>query len=220
MEEPITLPVRKARALLDELGVRENTIVMFASDNGATFDIGGADSPFFESCGPFRGRKGSVWEGGIRVPLIANWPGEIAPGQVSDHLSAFWDLMETCAELAGADSPRNDGISFAPTLLGEGEQRQHRYLYWEFPGYRGQQAMRWGKWKAVRRNLVSGEVRTQLFDLEVDPGEANDLSQNKPRVLIQMEAWMEEAHTPSAEYPLQVIDASFSVSSRFPQSAE
>lgn len=206
--------------LLNELGVRENTIVMFASDNGATFDIGGADSPFFESCGPFRGRKGSVWEGGIRVPLIANWPGQIAPGQVSDHLSAFWDLMETCADLAGTEAPRNDGISLVPTLLGRGEQEQHRYLYWEFPGYRGQQAMRWGKWKAVRRNLVSGKVRTQLFDLDIDPGEARDLSANKPEVLRQMEAWMNEAHTPSAEYPLQVIDATFSVSKRFPKKSQ
>ncbi|MCH2101866.1 MAG: arylsulfatase [Planctomycetes bacterium] len=201
--------------LLNELGVRENTIVMFASDNGATFDIGGADSPFFDSCGPFRGRKGSVWEGGIRVPLIANWPGKIEAGKVSDHLSAFWDLMETCAELAGIEAPRNDGISFLPTLLGKGKQQQHRYLYWEFPGYRGQQAMRWGRWKAVRRNLVSGEIRTQLFDIREDPGESRDLSLSQSEVLAQMEVWMEEAHTPSAEYPLQSIDAEFSISSSF-----
>ncbi|MAW62055.1 MAG: hypothetical protein CMJ94_14655 [Planctomycetes bacterium] len=201
--------------LLDELGVRENTVVMFASDNGATFDIGGADSPFFASCGPFRGRKGSVWEGGLRVPLIANWPGKIAPGGVSDHVSAFWDLMPTFAELAGVEAPSNDGISFAPTLLGRGEQEEHAYLYWEFPGYRGQQAIRAGKWKAVRRNLVSGEVQTQLYDLEADPAESRDRASDKLQVLLQLEVWMEEAHRPSPEYPLQAIDQDFSISTRF-----
>jgi arylsulfatase A-like enzyme len=203
--------------LLDELGLRENTIVMFASDNGATFDIGGADSPFFESCGPFRGRKGSVYEGGIRVPLIANWPGKIEAGQVSDHISAFWDVLPTCADLAGVDVPaRVDGISFLPILLDVGVQQQHEYLYWEFPGYRGQQALRWGDWKAVRRNLVTGEIKTQLYNLASDPGEARDLSANKPEVLSQIERWMSEAHTPSPEYPLQAIDRGAFLSSRFP----
>ena len=172
-------------------------------------------SPFFASCGPFRGRKGSVWEGGLRVPLIANWPGKIAPGGVSDHVSAFWDLMPTFAELAGVEAPSNDGISFAPTLLGRGEQEEHAYLYWEFPGYRGQQAIRAGKWKAVRRNLVSGEVQTQLYDLEADPAESRDRASDKLQVLLQLEVWMEEAHRPSPEYPLQAIDQDFSISTRF-----
>jgi arylsulfatase A-like enzyme len=203
--------------LIDELGLRENTIVMFASDNGATFDIGGADSPFFESCGPFRGRKGSVYEGGIRVPLIANWPGKIEAGQVSNHISAFWDVLPTCADLAGVNVPAGvDGISFLPSLLDVGVQLQHEYLYWEFPGYRGQQALRWGDWKAVRRNLVTGEIKTQLYNLANDPGEARDLSANKPGVLSQVERWMSEAHTPSPEYPLQAIDSGASLSNRFP----
>jgi arylsulfatase A-like enzyme len=101
-------------------------------------------------------------------------------------------------------------------LLDVGVQQQHEYLYWEFPGYRGQQALRWGDWKAVRRNLVTGEIKTQLYNLASDPGEARDLSANKPEVLSQIERWMSEAHTPSPEYPLQAIDRGAFLSSRFP----
>lgn len=207
--------------LLEELELRDDTLIMFSSDNGATFDIGGADSPFFESCGPFRGRKGSVFEGGLRVPLIASWPGKVPAGEVSDHVAAFWDLMPTFAELAGAEIPATtDGLSFLPTLLGMGEQATHRYLYWEFPGYRGQQALRAGRWKAVRRNLADGVVRTQLFDLLEDPAESVDLASQEPELLSQLEAWMAEAHSPSPEYPLQAIDAGNRFSSRFPHFQE
>lgn len=192
--------------LLEELGLRERTLVLFSSDNGATFDIGGADSPFFNSTGPFRGRKGSVWEGGLRVPLIANWPGAIQPGQLSDHICATWDLMPTFAELAGVRVEGVDGLSFVAELTGRGEQLEAPYLYWEFPGYRGQQALRMGNWKAVRRNLVSGEIRTQLYNLEDDPAESRDLAAQNLDLVTQMEALMEEAHEPSAEYPLPAVD--------------
>ncbi|NOR15444.1 MAG: sulfatase-like hydrolase/transferase, partial [Candidatus Aminicenantes bacterium] len=139
-------------ALLVELGLDENTLVMFSSDNGPTY-TGGADTSFFKSAGPLRGLKGSVYEGGIRVPLIARWPGQIRAGSTSTHVSAFWDVMPTLCDIAGRDSPRNtDGTSFSATLLGK-PQPQPNYLYWEFLGYGGQQAVRMGNWKAVRTGL-------------------------------------------------------------------
>jgi arylsulfatase A-like enzyme len=108
-------------ALVEELGLEDDTLIIFASDNGPTYDrLGGSDSDFFESAGPFRGRKGSVYEGGIRVPMVARWTGHIEPGTVTDHISAFWDVMPTMCDLAGVPIPDHvDGISFAPTLLGE-----------------------------------------------------------------------------------------------------
>lgn len=194
-------------ALLEELGLRERTLVVFTSDNGPTFDIGGADSPFFDSTGPFRGRKGSVFEGGLRVPLIASQPGQVDGGRVVDHVAAFEDILPTFAELAGATVPEGlDGLSFVPTLLGEGEQRERPYLYWEFASYRGQQAVREGRWKAVRRNLVDGEIRTMLFDLEADPAESVDRAAEFPEVVDRLEGRMRAEHRFSPEYPLPAVD--------------
>ncbi len=125
--------------LIKSLGLDENTLVMFSSDNGPTFNrLGGSDSDFFASAGPFKGLKGSLYEGGIRVPLVARWPGKITPGQESSHLSAFWDIMPTLADISGTTAPEGiDGISIAPTLLGNETQQSHELLYWEFPGYGG-----------------------------------------------------------------------------------
>ena len=126
--------VGRLLALLEELGLDEDTLVMFTSDNGATFN-GGTDRPFFHSNGDLRGGKCEVYEGGIRVPLVARWPGRIAPGTTSDHVSAFWDMLPTFAEAAGAVTPANtDGISLLPTLTGQGLQSEHEYLYWEYFG--------------------------------------------------------------------------------------
>ena len=135
--------------LLKEIGLDDNTLVMFSSDNGPTYDrLGGTDSEFFESNGPLSGLKGSVYEGGMRVPLIARWPGKIPAGRVTDHLAAFYDVMPTLAEVAGATPPADgDGISPA-TLTGRGQQKQHEFLLWEFHGYGGQQAVRWAAGKA------------------------------------------------------------------------
>jgi arylsulfatase A len=192
---------------LQALGLDRSTIVMFASDNGATFDIGGADSPFFESAGPLRGRKGSVWEGGIRVPLVVRWPGRIEPGRVTDHVSAFWDLLPTLTDLAGLDAPVGlDGISFAPTLRGQGRQRTHPYLYWEFPGDSGQQAVRLGDWKGVRRRMRERNTTIALYDLATDVGEQHDVAAEHPEIVQRIERIMREAHTPSNEFPLPVLD--------------
>ncbi|MHC4770035.1 MAG: arylsulfatase [Planctomycetota bacterium] len=193
--------------LLTRLDLDDDTIVMFSSDNGATYDIGGADSPFFESCGPLRGRKGSVWEGGIRVPLVARWPDRIAPGRVTDHVSAFWDLLPTLMDLADLDPPAGlDGISFAPTLLGEGGQRASEYLYWEFPGYSGQQAVRLGDWKGVRQQMRKGNTAIALFNLADDVGERNDVAPLHPEIVERIERIMREAHTPSRKFPMPLLD--------------
>jgi arylsulfatase A-like enzyme len=186
---------------LDELGLRETTLVVFTSDNGPTY-AGGADSAFFDSARPFRsdsGRgKGSVYEGGIRVPMIASWPGHIAPGTTTDHVSAFWDVLPTLCEIGGATVPDDiDGISFAPVLLGRADgQSPHEFLYWEFPSYGGQQAVRLGKWKGVRRNMFDGNMTVELYDLESDL-EEEDVSAEHPEVVARIEAIMEREHTPS-----------------------
>jgi len=190
---------------LDELGLRDKTVIMFTSDNGpAWVDLawGGADSVFFDSARPFRsdrGRgKGTVYEGGIRVPMIASWPGHIAPGTTTDHPSAFWDVLPTLAEIAGAPVPGDiDGLSFVPVLLGQADaQARHDYLYWEFPSYGGQQAVRLGKWKGIRRNMFEGNMKVELFDLENDL-EENDVAAEHPEVVAEIEAIMEREHTPS-----------------------
>jgi len=157
--------VGRIMALVKQLGLDGNTLVIFTSDNGPTYGrLSGADSTFFNSTGGLRGRKASLYEGGIRVPLIARWPGHVAPGSVTDHVAAFWDLLPTLAELTGAQPPSAiDGISFAPTLLGRDDaQKQHPWLYWEFPGYGGQQAVRLGHWKAVRRGILRSGVARKV----------------------------------------------------------
>ncbi len=195
-------------ALLKELGLDENTIVMFSSDNGPAFErLGGADSDFFESAGPFRGRKGTLLEGGIRIPLVARWPGEIRPGSVSGHISAFWDILPTFAELAGATAPEGiDGISFVPTLLGSSSQTRHDYLYWEFIAYGGQQAVRMGDWKGLRRDIKkTKQLNTALYNLAKDPGESINLAKKHPAILAKIEQIMEDARTPSGVFPFPEI---------------
>jgi len=187
--------------LLDELGLADDTLVMFSSDNGPTY-AGGADSTFFESAGPFRGLKGSTYEGGIRVPMIARWPGHIEAGAVSEHMSAFHDVLPTVAEAAGVEHTAVDGVSFLPALTGK-EQPQHEYLYWE---YNGQQALRTARWKAVRPRLKKGETKLQLFDLEADIAESKNVAGEHPEVVKQLEALMTAAHTPSMDFPLPTID--------------
>lgn len=208
--------VGKIMTLVKDLGLDENTIILFSSDNGPTYNrLGGSDSEFFESAGIFNGYKGSLYEGGIRVPLVARWPGHVKANSESDHLSAFWDILPTLSELAGATTPEGiDGLSFASTLLGKDDQSQHDYLYWEFTSYGGQQALRMGKWKGVRQKMLDkkkGELKannfnTELYDLDNDPGETTNLADQHPEVLAKIEALMSEAHTPSAEYPFPGID--------------
>jgi len=190
-------------AKLDELGLTENTIVIFSSDNGSHLE-GGADPVFFNSSGGLRGYKRDLYEGGIRVPFIVKWPGKVAGGTESDFIGAFWDVMPTFVELAGAEAPNyTDGISFLPTLLGRGDQQeQHQFLYWEFHPNGGRQAVRMGKWKAVRLQAKDKEKATlALYDLENDPSERKNLKENHPEVVQQMGAFMAQAHQGSEVFP-------------------
>ena len=200
--------VGKIMALVKELGLDEDTLVMFSSDNGPTFNrLGGSDSDFFESAKPFSGLKGSVHEGGIRVPLVARWPGRIKPGTTSDHISAFWDVLPTLCEVSGAKPPADiDGISFAPTLLGAGRQKNHEYLYWEFAAYSGQQAVRMGKWKALRKGMFRGNMHVHLYDLETDVAEKHDVSEKHPDVVARIKRIMAASHVPSKMFPFKQID--------------
>ena len=183
---------------LQALGIDQNTIVFFTSDNGPTFDVGGADSDFFDSTQGRRGRKGELYEGGIRVPLIVRWPGRIAPGTVSDHLTALYDFFPTAAELAGVTPPPNDGINLVPLLTGKREQPQHAQLYWEHHSRGGWQAIRRGNWKALRVGLhQDSDAPLQLFDLAADPNETTDLSRQHPQVAAELAALMTEARIPS-----------------------
>ena len=185
-------------SLLDELEIADNTIVMFTSDNGTTY-TGGVEADFFESTGGLRGLKGSVYEGGIRVPFIARWPGRIAPGSVSDHVSAFWDMVPTFADITGAEHPADiDGISILPTLLGQDAQDQHESLYWEYHGlWNGAQAVRMGNWKGVRLGgHDDANAPIQLYDLSTDRNETRDISGDHPEVVTQIRSVM-ESRTPS-----------------------
>jgi arylsulfatase len=193
---------------IKKLGLDPNTLVFFSSDNGPTHGgAGGSDSAFFESAGPLRGLKGSLYEGGIRVPFLARWPGKIAPGRVSDFAGGFQDILPTVCELAGAAVPKGmDGLSFVPTLLGKDGQKQHGYLYWEFPGYGGQQAIQAGDWKAVRQNLNKGRVVTELYHLGTDLREKQDVAAKHPEVVARLETLMRAARVPSKEFPLKALD--------------
>ena len=145
-------------AKLKEWGIEENTLVMFTSDNGHHKE-GGNDPEFFDANGPLQGMKRAMFEGGIRVPTIARWPGKIAAGSKSNHASYAGDLMATACELAGIEPPKNvDSISMLPMLTGEGEQRTHDYLYWEFYEQGSKQAVRFGNWKAIRKPMLTGPI--------------------------------------------------------------
>ena len=190
--------IGRIMVLLEELELDENTLLLFSSDNGTTY-TGGVDAAFFESTGGLRGLKGSVYEGGIRVPLLARWPGRIGAGRETDHISAFWDLMPTVAEIVGAPVPEGiDGISFLPTLLGEDPQPQHEHLYWEYHGlWDGAQAVRLGNWKGVRLGGHDNpDAPIALYDLETDYGEQVDVAARNPEVVARIRAVM-ESRTPS-----------------------
>ncbi|MEM8485818.1 MAG: arylsulfatase [Bacteroidota bacterium] len=198
--------------LIKSLGLDDNTLVMFSSDNGPTFNrLGGSDSDFFASAGPFKGLKGSLYEGGIRVPLVARWPGKIAPGQESSHLSAFWDIMPTLAEVTGTTAPLGiDGISIAPTLLGKDTQKSHDLLYWEFPGYGGQQAIRMGDWKAIRQQILKQDnpdpLKIELYNLAEDIGESTDVADQHPELVEQFRVMMRENRVPSSLFSMGPLD--------------
>jgi arylsulfatase len=174
--------------LLDDLGIAQNTLFLFTSDNGTTFLKGQVDYEFFESVGLFRGLKGQIYEGGIRVPMIAHWPGRIPAGAVSNHIGAHYDILATVAEAAGISTsnlPVNDGISFLPTLLGRSaEQPEHEFLVWDFAGYGGQIAIRSGKWKLLQRDLKRDQQPSplELYNLQEDPSESRNRAMDFPEI--------------------------------------
>lgn len=184
--------------LLKELDIDENTLVMLSSDNGPHQE-GGHDPIFFNSNGPLKGHKRDLYEGGVRAPLIARWPGRIAAGVKSDHISAHWDMLPTFCELAGAPVPNPvDGISMVAELTGESDQRQHEYLYWEFYERGGRRAARFGDWKAVQLNVNKDfDAPIEIYHLPTDVGEKNDVSAENHEKVEAAKAIFAHAHTPS-----------------------
>ncbi len=185
--------------LLKQLEIEDRTLVLFTSDNGPHHE-GGHQPEFFDSNGPLTGLKRSLTEGGIRVPLIARWPGKIKAGTETDHISAFWDFLPTACQLAGVQPPENlDGISYLPTLLGRvQDQQQHDYLFWEFYEQGGKRAVRMGRWKGIQENVKKepdGPIR--LYDLDTDLQEQHDLSGEHPELVAKVKQLFEQSHTPS-----------------------
>lgn len=194
--------VGEIMAKVKELGLEENTLIIFTSDNGPHKEAG-ADPDFFNSNGPFKGYKRDLYEGGIRVPMIAKWPGQIEAGSTSDHISAFWDVMPTACELAGIEVPTAlDGISFLPALQGKKEQRQHAYLYWEFHEQGKKQAVRKGDWKAIRTGLAKNpEAPVELYNLAEDPGEERNVAGQHPELVREMQEIMQKEHREDPVWP-------------------
>jgi arylsulfatase A-like enzyme len=184
-----------------ELGIAENTLIIFTSDNGPHKE-GGADPDFFNSNGPFKGYKRDLYEGGIRVPMIAYWPSKIRPGVVSNHPSAFWDFFPTAIEIAGVEKKFAgiDGISFLPTLMGK-EQKTHPYLYWEFLERGGRQAVLMDQWKGIRLNMAkNADAPIELYRLSDDIGEENNVADQYPEIVKKIDVIMDEAHVTSEIY--------------------
>jgi arylsulfatase len=182
---------------LKALGIYENTVIIFTSDNGPAPNAG-TDASWFDSASPFTSEPGwikaSVREGGIRVPLIVAWEGVIKPNTQSNHLCAAWDVMQTVCDLAHLEAPPNDGISFVPTLLGQ-KQKEHTFLYWEFPEGGGSKTIRMGQWKGVILNIRrEGEAKMMLFNIETDPKEQNDVAAQHPDIVQTLREKMAEAH--------------------------
>jgi arylsulfatase A-like enzyme len=190
---------------LKKLGLSENTLVIFTSDNGPDFK-GGADPDFFNSSGGFRGYKRDLYEGGIRVPMIAWWPDRIKPGKCH-HLSAFWDVMPTLAELTEIESSfMTDGISFLPTLFNSGQQEKHSYLYWELASDGlERQAILKDNWKYIKIKSDVG-ISNELYRLSDDPEETVDLSLWEPGILKELDARLHEAHSQNDDFPLSIAD--------------
>ncbi len=192
--------VRRLMRQLADLGIDEHTLVLFTSDNGPHRE-GGADPAFFKSSGPLRGIKRDLYEGGIRVPLIARWPGRIQPGQVSDRIWAMWDFLPTIAELVGQQAPPNlDGVAMLECLQGRPQARPHPYLYWEFHERQFAQAVRLGDWKGVRRGF---DAPLELYNLADDLAEQHNLADRHPDIAARIEGILETARTESEHWPVR-----------------
>lgn len=188
-------------AKLREYGLEKNTLVIFASDNGPHQE-GKNDIKRFEPAGPLRGIKRALYEGGVRVPFLARWPGRIKAGTISDHIGYFGDMMATFSELTGQKMPAGlDSVSLFPLLTGNvARQKQHPYLYFEFYEQGGRQSVRFGNWKAIREPMLTGPV--QLYDLAKDVGETSDLAAKHPDIVRRAVAYMNEAHVDDPRWPV------------------
>ena len=202
--------VGRIMALLGKLGLDRNTLVLFASDNGPTFAVGGYDAAFFGGANGFRSQKGSVYEGGIRVPLIVRRPGFVPVGRGSSAIIAFQDMLPTLLEAAGASAHApagTDGVSRLSVIAGKAAAPDARPLYMEFPGYGGQQIARLGRWKAVRQDLLENpDAPIELYDIENDPGERQDVASANLEVVAELKAVMVREHRPSEEFPFAALD--------------
>ncbi len=196
--------------ILNELGLDDNTVVFFTSDNGPTFNrLGGSDSDYFESAGQLRGLKGSVYEGGIRVPLIAWWKDKVKPGTVSNHISGFEDFYVTFADIIGTKTDKEtDGVSLLPVMLEQDNIREHPFIYREFPSYGGQVSVRLGDWKAVRQKLKKHpDASIELYNLKEDIGETNDVAALHPDIVEKMKVIMDTSHVNSTYFPFPALDS-------------
>ena len=192
--------IGKLMAKLKDLKLDDNTLVFFSSDNGPHKE-GGVNPKFFKSSGPLQGIKRDLYEGGIRIPLIARWPGKIKPAQVSSQVCAFWDFLPTVAEITQTKAPPNlDGISILPTLLGQTQTNQHDFLYWEFHERGSQQAARMGDWKGLRLKL---DGPLELYNLKTDIGEKENVAEKNPEVVAKIEAYLKTARSDSAAWPMR-----------------
>jgi arylsulfatase A-like enzyme len=200
--------IGRLMALLKELEIDDNTLVIFTSDNGPHKE-GGNDPEWFDSNGPLRGIKRDLYDGGIRVPFIAHWPGKVAPGTTSDHISAFWDFLPTAVEVAGGKAPEGlDGISYLPTITGNGAKQEiHDHLYWEFTERGGRQGIREGDWKGIRLDVFKNpDAPMELYNVKEDLGEMKNVAKKHPDVVARLAKKIDAAHTSSTVFPLTAAE--------------
>jgi arylsulfatase A-like enzyme len=191
-------------AKVKELRMDKNTIILFSSDNGPHLE-GGADPDYFDSNGIYKGYKRDLYEGGIHAPMIVWWPGQVEASSQTNHISAFWDVLPTITDLIGVPSPENiDGISFLPSLLGEKNQKEHDYLYWEFHEKNGRLAIRQEDWKLIRYDVFSPEkITTELYNLANDPGEKYNVANEYPEITDKLLKLLESARTESEDFKFE-----------------
>lgn len=205
----LDLQVGSMMAYLKQMGLDENTIVMFSSDNGPTFN-GGTDKEFFNSTGGLRGAKAQVYEGGIRVPFLVRWPGKVGKGRVSSYPSAQFDMFATLCEIAGVTPPQNDGVSLLPELTGAGSMPSREYLYFEFPERGGQLAVRFDQYKAVKMNIKTDKnAKWELYDLKADEKESVDIAARHPEVIKRVEEIVKKEHRPATIREWEFVDPKF-----------